>query len=1375
MSTRPGKEFKIGHDKRPAPLINTEQPLFNIRTGRKLTDAGGTPLVSAEDQFLLSEATSDKSTPITFNTDPDRVVVRRSKIAGDEFSVFSPQIVPWSDGTVVSEFSFVSSNGNIYVVTSSGSSQILSGSNPTHLTGDATINGVTYGFLKEGVDPFFVLQSVNSSFNRQLRGGDIVFLPTGFSNGEKFYQERTIEGVFNNTIAILKTAPDTSNTLFTVLEKKISLKQTSTWKVEEQFPVESEVSRSILGVPKAEEQLSLFADVSSYGQDDTRFVSFRDDGGTNQPREWRTRKSERYGNHYRSRLREEKEESAIVLEAFPTPYSYPYGPRFASDGLYDEVKYGFWNNFLKLGTILYTYFSDPNNYGSNPNFRNKFLPFSDATLDYTQSDFFEYFSEDLDFTSFYNNAEEFFAQIDIWTETWRDIQLDALNRPSGGVLDAEWINGLGVVQGNLPENVFPTLTAPGYGTNFGSFIFLQSRKAFRYQPGRISGYTFGVRTSNDATDSNTITEWGIGNTTDQLVFQVRGSSFNIVRRSTIPLSDSVLESMNLSSADQKLITISPPQRSPNPEDENLQQYETVISSDFWNGDPLDGTGNSRYSAILNRVTMYKIEFGWYGAIGIQFYAFIPVENDEARWVKLHRILIENQLDQPDMGDPYYRFIFSLRIKDNISLRSPQFIYKYGTSCYIDGGDEGTVEVYSDSSDLTAISPSRDTTLLGIYPKDVILNSTGTEIINKKTIIPQRLSLSADDLTQVQVVKCNGCPGFAQNYSPNLDTGVNGIERIFNFVPTGGGSFSSSQVELRLLNKEVDGVVSSGSTEITFTDVDNLRIGDHIPQASYFQENTVITNINSNTVTIDLSTIAEIPDGTTLEVQPLFQTYDYFGKLIRDGFWNVYLGEFSSEVAGGYTTALLDGWAADRGDEPYGSPFLKYSETEEGVRVIPDSVKSGGSFIIPKENWTARISQYGAIAASSVPISGRVNELLFLQANPKDSFNNIADFKLGVTNLRPLTNAAPGAALADLTGFETLTGDIVDELPPEAKLEAEWATEGVGKDRNGYEVGDTRFSRIPPFEYDYRISNPPGSNSGSCSYVTVSVQDPQEIAVDQLLGDNLNLGLDDINNDPEYDPTATYLRPSAGGSFNFGFEPIGGEVAFNSVQQDLVPENGTGEKFSSLVRTYTDFSGETPITYEYVKITNPVKAQSQLVEPIVIWFTAVEMRSYRILRKKAFNFKPFPLYFYIDGRDNARVNSIVITEQTEVKSTYNPRWYTSEGISVDAGTSIQVGPIGNTTTTSGDITLPPANFQEMERLSSASIDTQNLNQLRPYTVIDTFYVANQTKEIDLTSIFDFEKEIITPDLLNTEAVFFVARSKSGSDTNVQSTVTFIEQQ
>jgi len=1311
--SRPGKEVKIGHDKRPAPLITTDQPLYNVRSGKPLTDEGGTPLVSQEDSYLLSEASSAKSTPVTFNTDKNSTVIKKRKIRGDSFSV---------SGTTVT--------------------------------------------------------GVNSFFLSDVAGGDIVFLPTGISEGIKFYEERIVDSVVDNITFTLRTGPSTNVSGFTVLEKKLVLRASSILSIEEQFPEFSDVSTTILGVPKAEEQLSLFADVSSYGQDDSRFVFYGADGGTYQPTEWVTRRSELYGDHFRSRLREEKEESAIVLEAFPTPYTFPYGPEFAVDGLYNATKYTNWNNFLKLGTLLYTYFSDPINNNGNEVFKNKFLPFS-GTLDYSNdnTDFYKSLTEDLN--SKYLNLKDFFSQVDTWTETWRDIQLDIVTRPNGGLLDAEWINNLALVQQNLPENVFPTLTAPGYGTNFGSFIFMQSRRAFRYQPGRISGYTFGVRTSNDATDSNTITEWGIGNPTDQLVFQVVGSQFNIVRRSVVPLSDSILEQNSLTPEDQTEKQIDNPFKTDDPAQQTITQYETVIGSDFWNGDPIDGTGNSRYAAILNRVTMYKIEFGWYGAIGIQFYAFIPVENNEARWVKLHRLVIENQLDRPCMGDPFYRFIFSLQIKDNISLRSPQYIYKYGTSCYIDGGDEGTVEVYSSSSDVKEVKTDKDVSLIGIYPKNTILNSTGKEVVNKKTIIPKQLSISADDLTEIKVVKCTGCPGHGQNYNPNLDSGQIGVNRIFSFQNTGGNSYSQSVIQLDILNKNVTSTASLGSTEIILNNVDNLRVGDFIDEQTYFDSETTITQIDGNTITISKATIAEIPASTSIEIQPLFLETDAFSKIIRPGFWNVYLGEFTGQVATlGYTSCTLDGWSAERGNEENEQPFQKISETSDLFRIMPTQVKIGGVVTnTPQTGWEARLSNYGLVAASSIPISGRFNEFLWMNTDPRESSANgsqYSDFKFGVTNYRPQTNAGPNDVLADLTGWKDLSGVDYDTLPLDARLEAEWHSEGVGKDANGYEVGETTFGRIMPFTVDYRIKRPPGSNSGRCSFAEVTVQDPQSVSVQQLLGSDLNLSQADQDADPDYDAAATYLRTSGGGSFNFGFNPKGGEIGHNPVQQDEVPNTGTGEYFLTDTRSYTDNSGGSPINYEYVKISGPIVTQTNPVENTAIWFTAVELRSYRVLRKKAFNFKPFPLYFFVDTRDNSRLNSIVITEQTEFKNTYNPRWYTSPGMAVDAG-SIQVGPVGNTTTSTGDLTLPPANYDEKERLSSASIDIQNTNQLRPYTVIDTFYVSNQTKTIDLTNIFDFDKELITPDLLNTEAVFFIGRSKSGSDTNVQATVTYVEQQ
>ena len=64
----------------------------------------------------------------------------------------------------------------------------------------------------------------------------------------------------------------------------------------------------------------------------------------------------------------------------------------------------------------------------------------------------------------------------------------------------------------------------------------------------------------------------------------------------------------------------------------IKEYFTIeIVKDNFNGDILNGNGPSGYNLLPENVTMYKIEFGWYGAIGVRFYAYVPIGNGECRW------------------------------------------------------------------------------------------------------------------------------------------------------------------------------------------------------------------------------------------------------------------------------------------------------------------------------------------------------------------------------------------------------------------------------------------------------------------------------------------------------------------------------------------------------------------------------------------------------------------------------------------------------------------------------------------------------------------------------------------------------------------------
>ena len=68
--TNGGKDIKFGHDKRPITrLESSEQDLFNIANGEKLTDEFGTPLVTEVDTFFLRDATAERSTSVVFPKD----------------------------------------------------------------------------------------------------------------------------------------------------------------------------------------------------------------------------------------------------------------------------------------------------------------------------------------------------------------------------------------------------------------------------------------------------------------------------------------------------------------------------------------------------------------------------------------------------------------------------------------------------------------------------------------------------------------------------------------------------------------------------------------------------------------------------------------------------------------------------------------------------------------------------------------------------------------------------------------------------------------------------------------------------------------------------------------------------------------------------------------------------------------------------------------------------------------------------------------------------------------------------------------------------------------------------------------------------------
>jgi hypothetical protein len=1015
----------------------------------------------------------------------------------------------------------------------------------------------------------------------------------------------------------------------------------------EQFPETSETATTLLGVTRSETQLSLFSDVSVLGLDTDVWETYSYNGGIRYG-PWERRSTRDFGNHYDATLIEETGEQAIRLGIFSVPYSYPFGPNWEDRGYYNQTLYEQYKTFITLGNFLYEYYSQFTYVDSRGR------PFEDNFLDY---DKVRVVGDEIEFIGL--TEAQGFTLIDTWTRAWVDIQNSYFENPAapGQLITPIFLNALPSVLSGFPLSR-PTFsdTRPGYSTSHIRFVYLQSRKAYRYQPGRISGFTFGAKASTDAGSNQNIIEWGIANPTDQYVFQIQGASFSIVRRSTVPLDSNVISAMGLDPNSQTL------QPSGDPYD-STNYYTLKIPREYFNGDTLDGNGRSNYLLNANNVTMYKIEFGWYGAIGAKFYAYVPVDNGECRWILVHTLVIENKLGQPCLEDPYFRFKYSVDIRNNASLREPQFIYKYGASCYIDGGDTGTVTQKSYSSGERLLT-SDAKSILGIWPKLNIINKDGVAKANKKIIYPKSLSVSSSNLARLDIVKCKACPGFGYGYNHGLQANQSG--RVIN---------------------------------IEFIDLGRIRI----------------TNAGE-----------------------YFTTADIGSKIVADGLWAGYINSLDTETA--VDSGLFEEAVIERIINPV---FVK------SLRPYPTVVKpraTGELLTIPigsEYDYPIRLSQYNAIAASTIALSGSKIEINFMNPRKQEALGHWAEFLIGVTDKKPIEDIDTSGD--PVIKWQYSISDIRDTLSLDDVVYGEYVPATTNRDREGYELGETNPTSREIFDIDNRIPSVPGVTGGLCSKLTIEILEKEDKSAQMVLN-NPDTG----EVDGKY-----YIKLAA--NTPFGVETIlGGEVGLLSGSTYIA----TGVTFTSESSFYQDNFD----TIYYAQISEPISGVIVDTD-ITIAFTPLRAYGQYIDVTKIVKFNPYPLYLVCMLRDNAIVNSISVTETVgDTIITFTPQWLLNNNVAKY--------PVINNPAQDD---LPPVNFISQDRLDAAAIDTQLEQTLRPYDIIDSFYVAaNETLDIDLTSIFGADRSNITPDVLNLEATFIIGKTVDGSNGTIQLSLNTAEQ-
>lgn len=404
-----------------------------------------------------------------------------------------------------------------------------------------------------------------------------------------------------------------------------------------------------------------------------------------------------------------------------------------------------------------------------------------------------------------------------------------------------------------------------------AYEILSSKRFFRYQPGRVSAATFGVR-MNTTTDDGDIKKFGAFDKKDGYYIEVQGGGqtaigdketnlYCVRRSSAFESNETGIRTPNVADGDRgtagtdlvivragltyihaALFDLSLRGAGNNiggnassdgtasvsasfltvPNDYRYT-YEYRVPRKYFSHDRLDGGNRTRYYAdrtpgknsftvsiggtssapsvsygngtavvdandnILtaqsvwdidfSKVTMFKMEYSWYGAVGGHFLAYVPdaTTAGEARWVRMHHIRASNQLTSPSLANPTLPISY---LAQKSSSGNENAVYKYGASYYIDGGDKGTIVARSQSNSADRAVTASGTNLIALRTKNTI-----NSIRNRMQVYPTRLGVGADGRATVKLIKnptsVSAAPSYtsADTLSPieySTSTGVNTV-------------------------------------------------------------------------------------------------------------------------------------------------------------------------------------------------------------------------------------------------------------------------------------------------------------------------------------------------------------------------------------------------------------------------------------------------------------------------------------------------------------------------------------------------------------------------------------------------------------------------
>jgi hypothetical protein len=305
---------------------------------------------------------------------------------------------------------------------------------------------------------------------------------------------------------------------------------------------------------------------------------------------------------------------------------------------------------------------------------------------------------------------------------------------------------------------------------------MQSRFVFPYQTGRITDVSAGISMLRNA---NATHEFGIFDTKNGYIVRIIGDDVFFVRRTnsgeTPQNHGAPLGSTDFTVTDSSSLYFNHRYRLL-PEDPSVM--EEIVPRSVFNGDKLDGAGQSVHTLSLANVTMFRVQMGWYGGSACRLLAYVPIDENlpagatakNARWVTIHQINTCDRIPFPSLGNPNLPLTF--RIVKTGSLPQAVFLKVYGTKAEIDGGDADKYDIFSRAGTPATIDPGISRPLLTIRCKEAIVNEDGNATTNILRVVPLMANLSSSHRAKFSLIKNPTALAISGvSYDPTTASGV----------------------------------------------------------------------------------------------------------------------------------------------------------------------------------------------------------------------------------------------------------------------------------------------------------------------------------------------------------------------------------------------------------------------------------------------------------------------------------------------------------------------------------------------------------------------------------------------------------------------------